>query len=240
MSFIAKSNRDTNNFRYSSYVLRSGTVKFIVTAPYVSEIQFEEAARHKQPNPKYDTEQEKQFYTTHGTGVKTIGVRVPNAAEAYHIALSKGATGKNNAYYLIWYWIQLTQKLAFFYVCINLWSYLLFFCYIYFFYSLSMIVGVVEPTEVLAEGGGRVLMSEIRLYDDADFDAILAHMPDVYEGIRPFRSNTTLRFLTFDNFEGKKFLIQATKPYLYFIPLCFYFIVANKFLFPVDLSACLI
>ena len=66
-----------------------------------------------------------------------------------------------------------------------------------------MIVGVVEPTEVLAEGGGRVLMSEIRLYDDADFDAILAHMPDVYEGIQPFRSNTTLRFLTFDNFEGK-------------------------------------
>jgi 4-hydroxyphenylpyruvate dioxygenase len=58
-----------------SYVVEQGRVRLILTAPLSSQ---GEVAAHVH---------------RHGDGVKDIALRVPDVAQAYHVALSRGATG---------------------------------------------------------------------------------------------------------------------------------------------------
>lgn len=85
---LAESKNETGNHTYVSYVLRTHDITFVVTAPYLAEIKHPE---DKLPNPKYDAERAKQFYTRHGTGVSAVGVEVANAREAFEIATKNGA-----------------------------------------------------------------------------------------------------------------------------------------------------
>lgn len=90
MELIAESKKETGNHSYSSYILNTHDVKFIVTAPYLS------SRKHPQdnpPNPKYDSEKAKEFYTRHGTGVSAVAIEVKDAKEAYEISTKNGATG---------------------------------------------------------------------------------------------------------------------------------------------------
>lgn len=62
--------------------------------------------------------------------------------------------------------------------------------------------GVLEPVEVKAEnGGGSVVFAEILVYDD-QLDQILAHMPDVYEGVQFYNSSTVYRLIQYNEFKG--------------------------------------
>lgn len=90
MDIIAESKKETGNHSYSSYVLNTHDVKYIVTAPYLAGIKH---PQDKMPNPKYDSERAKAFYTRHGTGVSAVAIEVKNAREAYELSTKNGAKG---------------------------------------------------------------------------------------------------------------------------------------------------
>lgn len=72
---VAYSGLETGNRQFASYVLQSGQIRFVVSAPYgpTSEI----AAHHM----------------VHGDGVKTIAFEVDDVAKAYAETTSRGAVG---------------------------------------------------------------------------------------------------------------------------------------------------
>ena len=74
-NIIAYSGPETGQRDHVSYVLEQGRVRFILTAPVGST---GDIAAH---------------VALHGDGVKDIALRVPNVAQAYHVALSRGARG---------------------------------------------------------------------------------------------------------------------------------------------------
>jgi len=90
MELIGESKKETGNHSYSSYVLKSNNVKYIVSAPYLTNFKH---PRDKKPNPAYDPEKAAHFFQRHGSGVSAVGIEVKNCREAYQIATSKGATG---------------------------------------------------------------------------------------------------------------------------------------------------
>lgn len=90
MELIAESKKETGNHSYVSYVLRTGHVKFIVTAPLLAEFQH---PADKKPNPSYNSTKAAHFFQRHGVGVNAIGISVKDAREAYKISLENGATG---------------------------------------------------------------------------------------------------------------------------------------------------
>lgn len=90
MELIGESKKETGNHSYCSYVLKTGNVKFIITAPLLSEFQH---PLDKKPNPSYDPKKAAHFFQRHGVGVSTIGISVKDAREAYKIATENGAKG---------------------------------------------------------------------------------------------------------------------------------------------------
>jgi len=70
---IAYSGLETGNRNFASYVLKSGQIRFVISAPYspVSEL-----AAH---------------FMLHGDGVKTIALQVPDVTEAFEATTSRGA-----------------------------------------------------------------------------------------------------------------------------------------------------
>lgn len=93
MRVTAKTGRETHNYVYASTVIESHDIKFVVTAPYLADLIEEEARLHKQPNPTFSSEKARNFFTTHGTGVSAVGIRVENAEEAFRITTANGAKG---------------------------------------------------------------------------------------------------------------------------------------------------
>jgi 4-hydroxyphenylpyruvate dioxygenase len=90
MELVGQSSNETGNYTYASYVLKTHDVKFVITAPYLSEFKHPE---DHPPNPTYDSERAKRFFTRHGVGVSACGVEVADAAEAYKISTQNGAKG---------------------------------------------------------------------------------------------------------------------------------------------------
>jgi 4-hydroxyphenylpyruvate dioxygenase len=70
---IAYSGLETGNRRYASYVLESGKIRFVVSAPYGPS---DEMAAH---------------HMLHGDGVKVIALEVDDVAKAYAETLARGA-----------------------------------------------------------------------------------------------------------------------------------------------------
>jgi 4-hydroxyphenylpyruvate dioxygenase len=150
MQIIGESRKETGNHEYTSYVLQTHDVKFVVTAPYLGEFKFPNS---KMPNPKFKVEDAVHFFKRHGNGARAIGVEVKDAAEAYKVTTSKGAKG------------------------------------------------VMEPVVLDAskeEGGGRVVIAEILIYNEED-------PTDAQR-----KSDTVMRFIQYDNFNGP-FLPGTTK-----------------------------
>jgi len=90
MELIGESRKETGNHDYSSFVLKTHDVKFVINAPYLAKFQHPNS---KKPHPKYSAEKALHFFSRHGTGVNAVGVEVANCKEAYKISTNKGATG---------------------------------------------------------------------------------------------------------------------------------------------------
>jgi len=90
MELIGESKKETGNHAYCSYVLQSNNVKFVITAPYLTEYKHPNS---KTPYPNFDANKANHFVSRHGNGVYAVGIEVENAEEAFKISTSRGATG---------------------------------------------------------------------------------------------------------------------------------------------------
>ena len=88
MQLVAKSDQGTGNGQFGSYVLRSGELIFVFTAPYSSKVS---QTGGKIPHPGYKAEEAFRFTKAHGFGARAIGVVVDDAREAFDISVRRGA-----------------------------------------------------------------------------------------------------------------------------------------------------
>ncbi|EGZ24931.1 hypothetical protein PHYSODRAFT_539872 [Phytophthora sojae] len=91
MRQIAKSDQSTGNHVSASYVVESGEVKLVFTAPYALET--EKAPGAVSPIPGYDAAFAQQFVLKHGLAVRALGIQVADAKEAYEVSVQNGAEG---------------------------------------------------------------------------------------------------------------------------------------------------
>eukprot|EP01128_Nolandella_sp_AFSM9_P009229 TRINITY_DN584_c0_g1_i1.p1 TRINITY_DN584_c0_g1~~TRINITY_DN584_c0_g1_i1.p1 ORF type:complete len:431 (-),score=133.31 TRINITY_DN584_c0_g1_i1:50-1318(-) len=91
-SIVGKSLHETQNHIYASYVLASSSrkIKWIVTAPYLSNFQHPDQER---PHPGYNPEKARDWVALHGNGVAVVGIEVEDAAEAYKKSTGVGEEG---------------------------------------------------------------------------------------------------------------------------------------------------
>jgi len=93
MEIIAESKQETKNQIYTSYVLKTGDVKWVVTAPYLRSTHTLHPTIADCPHPHFDVPFVKDWVTNHGNGVAAIGIKVENAEDAFNKATGKGQTG---------------------------------------------------------------------------------------------------------------------------------------------------
>uniref|UniRef100_K3WDR9 4-hydroxyphenylpyruvate dioxygenase n=1 Tax=Globisporangium ultimum (strain ATCC 200006 / CBS 805.95 / DAOM BR144) TaxID=431595 RepID=K3WDR9_GLOUD len=91
LNYIGKSDQSTGNHEAASYVVQSGDVKLVFTAPYALET--EKAADSKSPLPGFDMKFAHEFTQKHGLAVRALGIKVADAKEAYEISVKNGAVG---------------------------------------------------------------------------------------------------------------------------------------------------
>lgn len=92
MSIVAKSDLSTGNYVHASYLIRSGDLNFLFTAPYSPSI----AADMQDPSataaiPSFDHSAARAFATSHGLGVRAIAIEVDDADEAFRFSVAHGA-----------------------------------------------------------------------------------------------------------------------------------------------------
>lgn len=90
MTLVAKSDQSTGNHHYASYVMRSGDITFVFTAPYSTATDKTGSAP---PLPYYDQDGAYDFLKTHGLAVRAMGLRVGDAAAAYAASVKHGGVG---------------------------------------------------------------------------------------------------------------------------------------------------
>ncbi|XP_028788320.1 LOW QUALITY PROTEIN: 4-hydroxyphenylpyruvate dioxygenase-like [Neltuma alba] len=93
MPLVAKSDLSTGNLAHASYLLRSGDLSFVFTAPYSPSIA---AAQHLEPKstasiPTFDRESCVAFVASHGLAVRAVAVEVDNADIGFHTSVAHGA-----------------------------------------------------------------------------------------------------------------------------------------------------
>ncbi|OQR87858.1 4-hydroxyphenylpyruvate dioxygenase [Achlya hypogyna] len=87
---VAKSDQSTGNHSYASYVMQSGHLQLVITAPYsranrkVDEVP---------PHQGFDMDFAHEFNNKHGLAVRAMAISVDDAAQAYEISLKNGAEG---------------------------------------------------------------------------------------------------------------------------------------------------
>ena len=90
MEILAKSDLSTGNHKFSSFVLQSGHVQFVVTAP--RKTLRDKGHKHKKslPFPRYSASSALKFLADHGFGVRAIGLTVSNVEECFDAMVSGG------------------------------------------------------------------------------------------------------------------------------------------------------
>ncbi|KAF1791098.1 Glyoxalase/Bleomycin resistance protein/Dihydroxybiphenyl dioxygenase [Phytophthora cactorum] len=91
MGQIGKSDQSTGNHVSASYVIQSGEVKLVFTAPYALET--DKAPDAVSPIPGYDPEFAQKFVMKHGLAVRALGILVGDAKAAYEISVQNGGVG---------------------------------------------------------------------------------------------------------------------------------------------------
>lgn len=87
MPIVAKSDLSTGNSVHASYLLRSGDLNFLFTAPYSTKISVPSSASI----PSFQLDSHCSFAAAHGLGVRAIAIEVGDAETAFSVAVSRGA-----------------------------------------------------------------------------------------------------------------------------------------------------
>ncbi|XAR52811.1 4-hydroxyphenylpyruvate dioxygenase [Bertholletia excelsa] len=93
MPMVAKSDLSTGNLTHASYLIRSGDLCFLFTAPYSPTIAVAEnlSATATASIPTFDFSTCTSFSATHGLAVRAIAVEVDDAEVAYSTSVDHGA-----------------------------------------------------------------------------------------------------------------------------------------------------
>lgn len=89
MPIVAKSDLSTGNTTHASYVLGSGQLLFLFSAPYSVNISKTTSANPSIPTFCHKASQ--AFVAAHGLAVRAIAIEVEDAELAYSISVSHGA-----------------------------------------------------------------------------------------------------------------------------------------------------
>lgn len=93
MELTAKSDLSTGNTKHASYVLQSGDVRMVFTAPYMTTVVAEQSTPTSSlPLPHFDSDVAAAFFAKHGLGVRAVGVSVANVRAAFDVMVLNGAT----------------------------------------------------------------------------------------------------------------------------------------------------
>ncbi|KAK8507766.1 hypothetical protein V6N13_140510 [Hibiscus sabdariffa] len=93
MQFVAKSDLSTGNMTHASYLLRSGQLNFLFTAPYSPSIALSQnlSPQSTASIPSFDHALCCSFSASHGLGVRAIALEVDDAETAFATSVSHGA-----------------------------------------------------------------------------------------------------------------------------------------------------
>ncbi|MCL7022915.1 hypothetical protein MKW94_012146 [Papaver nudicaule] len=90
MPIIAKSDLSTGNHIHASYVLNSGDLNFIFTAPYSAKMNAQNQNVFSGSLPTFCHEKARDFSNSHGFGVRAVGIEVEDAVEAFNVSVENG------------------------------------------------------------------------------------------------------------------------------------------------------
>ncbi|KAI5339780.1 hypothetical protein L3X38_019052 [Prunus dulcis] len=95
MPMVAKSDLSTGNQTHASYLLRSGDLNFLFTAPYSPTLTSTDDPTR--PNnstasiPTFDHSASRDFSSRHGLGVRAVAIQVDDAVSAFTTSVAHGA-----------------------------------------------------------------------------------------------------------------------------------------------------
>lgn len=92
MPIVAKSDLSTGNTVHASYLLRSGDLRFVFTAPYSPSISdAADAGNSSASLPTFDHAACRTFAASHGLAARSIAVEVEDAEVAFNTSVAHGA-----------------------------------------------------------------------------------------------------------------------------------------------------
>ncbi|XP_009118533.2 4-hydroxyphenylpyruvate dioxygenase [Brassica rapa] len=92
MRFSAKSDLSTGNMVHASYLLTSGDLRFLFTAPYSPSLSAGETRTSATASiPSFDHVSCRSFFSSHGLGVRAVAIEVEDAESAFSISVANGA-----------------------------------------------------------------------------------------------------------------------------------------------------
>ncbi|PWA65788.1 4-hydroxyphenylpyruvate dioxygenase [Artemisia annua] len=87
MPLVAKSDLSTGNSSHASYLLTSGTLNFLFTAPYSPHADVSK----KPAIPSFSHTKCREFTSSHGLAVRAVAVEVEDAGKAFDVSVANGA-----------------------------------------------------------------------------------------------------------------------------------------------------
>ncbi|KAJ3679318.1 hypothetical protein LUZ60_017329 [Juncus effusus] len=90
MPLAARSDLSTGNPKHASYLVQSGSLRFLFTAPY-GDCEGDFAEGGSAAVPSFETEVCRRFLVDHGLAVRAVAVQVVDAAKSFEIAVANGA-----------------------------------------------------------------------------------------------------------------------------------------------------
>ncbi|XWS36825.1 hypothetical protein CRYUN_Cryun20dG0118800 [Craigia yunnanensis] len=93
MQLLAKSDLSTGNMTHASYLLRSGDLNFLFTAPYSPSVAHSQnlSPQSTASIPTFDHGACRSFSSSHGLAVRAIAIEVEDAETAFTTSVSHGA-----------------------------------------------------------------------------------------------------------------------------------------------------
>jgi len=93
LELVSKSDFSTGNSYFNSYLLQSGQVNMLFTAPYDPERELiADGEAGKVPFPHYNPGHAAQFFIKHGLSVRAIGIAVADVSNAFETMVANGAS----------------------------------------------------------------------------------------------------------------------------------------------------
>jgi len=93
LELVSKSDFSTGNTYFNSYLLQSGQVRMLFTAPYDAEREMlADGDTERIPFPYYNPGEAARFFIKHGLSVRAIGIVVANVSHAFETMVANGAS----------------------------------------------------------------------------------------------------------------------------------------------------